>query len=159
MRSDGPGLSSSKEKIVGEIPVIARLSIGAEQLRIFLTDFRLIVAHIGKRGTATLATTSLLGRLADAFEELFKGGAETFKRRRAGSPIPEGILGADKDNFFIPYDDVVRVELDPSPSRLNIMILTKDEKLSFVTPMAFDSVFGLLRGRLGERVSATRLTR
>lgn len=150
-----PG-NESKEEIVGEVPVSGRLALGTERLKLYLTNQRLIFARLGKRGTGALATSSLLGKLGGALEDLLQGGKESFKKKRTPASSPQEILDADKDNFPLTYSDVVRIELDPLGGLVGIMVLTKDDKLEFVTPMDFEKLLSIFQGVLPGKVSVRR---
>lgn len=154
MSRPDPSVSAfSSEAILGQIPVRAQLKLGTERLRLFVTDHRLILAHVGKRGAAALATTSLLGRLSGALEDLLKGGRESLKKRKIEASSPQEILEADKDNFPIGYNDIVRLELHPANDLVRITIFTKEEKLEFVTLTDFEKLLGLFTGVIRGKVS------
>lgn len=146
-----------EEKIIGEVEVSSRLAIGAVRMRLYLTDQRLIFAHIGKRGPGALATSSLLGKFGGALEDLLLGGRESLRKRKTSSPRPQEILDADKDNFPIGYDDIVRVELHPATDLVRIIILTKIEKLKFSTLMDSEKLFRLFTRVLQQKVSVERV--
>lgn len=146
----------SSEAILGQIPVRTQLKLGTERLRLFVTDHRLILAHVGKRGATALATTSLLGRLSGALEDLLKGGQESLKKRKIEASSPQEILDADKDNFYLAYSEIVEVALDELPGAVSIQILAKNDKLQFVTSMNFESVLAILRENFGDRLTIRR---
>lgn len=138
------------EDIVGEIPVTMRLSVGSERLSLFLTNSRIIVARVGKRAVGSQASFPLFAVLSAPFESLFKWRRESSKKKAAASLSPEGILAADKENFPIPYDQVVSLEVEKTIYTTKILLLTTQDKMSFTTPLAFEKVIGLLRGRVGD---------
>ncbi len=142
----------TEEEIIGEIPVLARLSIGSEKLRLFATTSRMIVAHVGKRGVGVLATTSFFGRLSGAMEDLFKSGREFKGNKELGNLEPEGILAANKDNFFITYSEVVSVEVAETSGLTRVTVLTREDKFKFSTVWSADKVVRLLRKPLGGKV-------
>ncbi len=107
-------MAQSSEAVLGKIPVIARLALGAEHLSLSLTSSRIVVAHVGKRGAGAVATISFFGRLSEALEDLFKRGRESVRQRRTEALSPEGILAAGKDNFSIGYDEIRSCPLDMS---------------------------------------------
>ncbi len=154
----GPDKAAAAEAILSEIKVVARLRLGSERLKLFLTTDRIIVAHLGKRGTAALATIGLFGRLSGAIEDLFKSGRESMGKRKLASLTPEEILEQDRDNFAIPYDDIVRVEVDEMLSSTALTILTKSEKLEFFTKLGSDDVARSFRELLGTKLSTGTLT-
>jgi len=143
------------EPIIGEIPVYTQLALGTEHLRLFLTNKRLIIARVGKRGAGALAGLSLLGKFSAGLEGLF--GRKTLpKSKGLQGPQPETILGADKDNFYIAYEDIVRVEVEESSSRVGFLVLTTNDKLNFQTSIGMERVFELLNSALGAKVTARR---
>jgi len=146
------------EAILKEISVVARLRLGTERLKLFLTNDRIIVAHLGKRGTVALATTSFFGRLSGAIEDLFKGSKESLGKRKLASLTPREILGNDKDNFAIAYDDIVRVDVDEMPSSTGVTILTKGEKFEFFTRLGQADVVGFFSESLGTKVTTKGFT-
>src|SRR5207244_13494246 len=103
------------EIIVGEIPVVARLALGVERLILFVTDARVIVAHVGKRGAGALATSALFGRLSGGVEDVVKSGGESLSKRALHSITPEKILAADRDNLHLVLDEMVSVILVEQP--------------------------------------------
>ncbi len=149
---------SSPEVVLGEVPVVARLALGAERLSLFLTGTRIIVAHVGKRGAGALATISLLGRLSEALEDLFKTGRESVRKRKSHTLSPESILAADKDNFPLRYDEIVSVELTERFHGAEMTIVTRDDKLRFSTSLDFEKVVNLLGERLGSKLVSKRLS-
>jgi hypothetical protein len=151
-------LSEPAERVEGVIPVSARLALGLERLNLYITSQRIIVAHIGKRGAGAVAGTTFFGRLSGGFEDLFKSGKESLSRRRLESSSPLEILSADKDNFPILYEDVVRVDVDEAPRVVRFTILSKDEKLEFLTLMGFESVLRLLSERLRGKLVARKFS-
>lgn len=155
-RPDQSGSSFPSEAILAEIPVRTQLALGTERLRLFLTNHRLILAHMGKRGAGALATTSLFGRLSGALEDLFKGGQESLRKRNIGGLSPQEILNADKDNFFLGYNEIVEVGLADLPGRVGIQILTENDKLQLFTLMSFESAFAILHESLGDKVVVRR---
>ncbi len=74
------------------IPVVAQLALGIEELILFVTDARIVVAHVGKRGAGALATSALFGRLSGGFEDFVKSGVESRAKRALPSLTPEKIL-------------------------------------------------------------------
>ena len=150
-------MTNSSEAILGEIPVIARLALGAEHLSLFLTSTRIVVAHVGKRGAGAVATLSFFGRLSEALEDLFKRGGESVRQRRTNTLSPEGILAADKDNFSVGYDEIVAVDVIEGFRTTGITIVTRDDKLHFSTRRDFESVVSLLGQNLGPKLVSRRL--
>ncbi len=153
----GEAMSDSSEAVLGEIPVIARLSLGVEHLSLFLTSSRIVVAHVGKRGAGALATFSFFGRLSEGLEDLFKRGKESVRQRRTDTLSPEGILSADKDNFSLGYDEIVSVDVIQGFRTTGITIVTRDDKLNFSTRGNFETVVGLFEQTLGPKLVSRRL--
>jgi len=149
-------LSGSDETVRSEIPVVSRLAMGSERLRLFLTDKRIIVAHVGKRGTAAVATVSLFGRLSSVIEDLFKRGKESMTQR-TDQMRPVDILATDKDNFSIGYDEVVTVRLVEAPYLTLITMVTTQDKLEFSTFLRLDKVSQAFEERLSNKLEVDRL--
>ncbi len=137
----------------------AKLALGSEQLKLYITNRRLIVARKGKRGAGALAGSSLLGRFSEALEELFRGGRESLHRRRVGKVSPETILAAHKDNFDISYEDIIKVELSQSPDESRMTILTKDDKFVFQISGGLGRVQNVLEKTLGSKTVILATTR
>ena len=138
-----------EDAILGEVPVVARLGIGSESLKLFLTGHRLVVAHLRKTGLGALAAMPLLGKLAMG---LVRSGESAGKSKVHQNP--EAILAQNKDNFPLNYNDIVRVELDELVRSTKITVLTKSDKLEFFATMDFESLAKLFAMVLGERVLA-----
>ncbi len=142
------------EALLGEIPVSTRLALGSERLRLIFTSTRIVVDHVGKRGTGAMAGFSIFGAISSALEDLFKTGRETAVRRSVRKMSPAQILKAHPDNFAINYGEVVQVTLVRTPRlSTNITILTGDEKLELSTNAKFDTVRGLFTDQLGDRTT------
>jgi len=146
-------MSDSAEAVLADVPVTASLALSSERLRMFFTQKRIILAHIGKRGVASPALASFFGRLSGALEDLFKSGKESVAKRGLKGASPDQILALDKDNFSINYDDVVTVEVSGFGTLYRIVMVTKDEKLRFTT-RASPEFLKLLTQYLGEKVKA-----
>lgn len=151
--SEGPSATAS-ETVLGGIAATARLDFGSERVRLLATNLRLIVAHLGKRGTGALAGSPVLGKLSGGVEELFMGGLESRKKKTIETLSPAALL-ADKYNFDISYRDIVQVELENLERIVNVMVLTKNQKFQFVTLANYESVISLFRP-LADRVKIRR---
>jgi hypothetical protein len=139
-------LPDDVEVVYGDFRVAARLKMGLEYLRVFVTDRRIIVAHIGKRGAGSQAAASIFGRLSAAIEDFFQSGKESVsKRGLQEEPTPERILAQDKDNFFVNYTDIVEVTFDRRFENPKLTVLTKDDKFLFIVPRDSDQTLGLLQ--------------
>src|SRR3989442_13960269 len=108
-------MTDSVEEVVGEFSVLAKLSLGSQRLRLFVTTRRILVAHVGKRGAGGVITTSLLGRLGDGLEDLLKRGRVKAGRKKLDCNDPNGILSANSYNFAIAYEGIVKIQLRESP--------------------------------------------
>jgi hypothetical protein len=148
-------LSDLSEAVLGEIPVSAKLALGSERLRLFVTSTRIIVARVGKRGAGAVATTSLFGRLSGALEDFFKSGRESLGARGMEGLTPDEILASNKDNFYIRVGDVVSVNVVKMGSRSWLTLVTVSEKLEFLTSQEFLKVVELLETILGGKVSSS----
>jgi hypothetical protein len=149
-------VAPASEVLLGELSVVARLTMGVERLRVVVTSSRIIVAHLGKRGVGTDSAAGFLGGLRDGLEDLFRSGRESLSGRSSKTLTPDQLLAVDKDNFEISYDEIVRVTLIEKAFTSQLTILTGREKLKFFTSTKFDSVMKLLEGPLGGRLVATR---
>jgi hypothetical protein len=150
-------MSSESENVVGEIPVVAHLALGIEQLILFVTDARIIIAHVGKRGAGALATSALFGRLSGGFEDAIKSGSESRGKRVLHGVTPKKILAANKDNFHLGYEEIVSVRLVETPFIGEMTVLTRDNKFDFQTHHAVDSIVGMLQIPLGSKLTVERL--
>ena len=75
-------------------------------------------------------------------------------RKGVSDMSPQEILEANKDNFDVSYDNVVRVELDESSNLVGVTLLTKDDKFEFLTNRDYAAVSKLLRDTLGDKVES-----
>jgi hypothetical protein len=149
-------MSGESESVVGEIPVVARLALGVERLSLFVTDTRMIVAHLGKRGAGAYATSALFGRLSGGFEDVVKSGRESWSKRGLQTISPEKILAAHKDNFQLRFGEIVSVRLVETRSARQMSVLTRDSKFEFQTDHPIDSIVGLLQIPLGSKLAVER---
>ncbi len=149
-------MGEPSEAILGEIPIFMRLSMGAERLSLFITSSRIIVAHVGKRGTGAAATASILGKMGEGLEDLFRGGRESVHRKRVTMSSPESILASDRDNFSIGYDEVVSVDVVQGFRSTGIILVTRDDKLQFSTGRDFDTVVSLLAQKRRSNVTSKK---
>jgi len=150
-------MGESAEIVIGEVPVIMRLNVGSERLSLLFTNHRMIVARIGKRGAGSTASLPLWAMLSGGIEGLFKWRKEKAKKKTATVLTPERILASDKENFPVPYDYIVSVELTTTETgRTGIMMLTRDDKFTFSTGLSSDKVSDLFREKIGTRLSIKR---
>ena len=150
-------MSDHNENVIGHIPVVAQLAIGIEQLALFVTDTRIIVAHMGKRGAGALATSALFGRLSGGVEDLLKSGTESRAKRALPNLTPERILSANKDNFHMRFTEIVDVRVVESHFNTELTVLTQSDKFDFRTSLPIDGIVGLLETSLGPKLSVQRL--
>ena len=150
-------MSGESEKIHGVIPVITHLQIGIEQLVLFITDNRILVAHLGKRGAGAYASSALFGRLSGGFEDVVKSGIESRAKRELPSLNPQRILSANKDNFHLGYQEIVSVRIVETPFSNEMTMLTVDDKFDFRTNHPIDGIVDLLGAPLGQKLSVERL--
>jgi hypothetical protein len=148
-------MAGQGEQVLGEIPVVARLTVGSERLTLYFTTTRIIVAHLGKRGVGSPAMGNFFGWISGAVEDVFRGGKETVTKRGLKLATPEGILAANKDNFSIKYEEVVSVDVNLGEPLPKFTILTIDEKLVFTTRARRQVLVDLLRKVLDLKVTVT----
>ncbi len=151
------GLSDATEELLGELSVSTRLRLGSEHLRLLFTSNRLVVDHVGKRGAGAVAGSGILGKLSGAFEDLFRSGNESARRRGIVKMSPGQVLRAHRDNFAILYSEVVNVIVEQTVGLNSLTILTGDDKFEFLTRTRFDSVVEIVSKTLGDRVTVRRL--
>jgi hypothetical protein len=132
------------EVLVGELPVTARLHIGSEHLRLFVTNKRLLLAHLGKRGAGGIAGSTLLGNLSRGFEDLLNMGRDSRSAKTLEKMTPETILAAHKQNFALRFEEIVSVDLSENWPITVMTVLTGDDKFEFLTRSKFDHVARLL---------------
>ena len=150
-------MSGESESVVGEIPVVARLTLGVERLTLFITGTRIIVAHLGKRGAGAFATSALFGRLSGGFEAVVKSGRESWGKRGLQTLSPEKILAANKDNFHLRFVEIVSVRLVETRSAREMTVLTQDSKFEFQTDHPFDTIVEMLQTPLGSKLTVEKL--
>jgi hypothetical protein len=125
-------------------------------LRLFFTDSRILVVHVGKRGAGALAGISFFGLLSGAVEDLFKRGKESVSLRGLETLSPDEILSMDRDNFDVKYADVISAELVEEEFQTVVRLLTGEEKLEFRTGLKFDDLASLMREFLADRLNVRR---
>ncbi len=140
----------------GSPSYFARLAMGSERLNLYVTRSGLVVAHVGKRGAGAMAGMSFFGKLSGAVEDLLKGGKEAIEKRERNKSNPREILRANKDNFLLTSNDIVKVELDTFRSPVRLVLVTQSEKFQLSTPMAAKPLESLLRQTLNDKVSLAR---
>jgi hypothetical protein len=143
------------ETILGEFSATTKLELGSETLRLIFTSLRILVDHVGKRGTGAVAGSGIFGMLSSGLENLFKSSRESIRKKSLGDlDDPGKILQTHKDNFALTYAEIVNVTL----TRMHwqgskISILTRDDKYEFMTGTKFDTVIGLFRHSLADKLT------
>jgi hypothetical protein len=145
-------LPEETEVVHGDFRVATRLTMGLEYLRLFFTDRRIIVAHLGKRGAGSQVTVSFFGRLSAAVEDLFKGGRESMGKNKLRESIPDEVLAQDKDNFFVNYADIVEVSYDQRLVHPKMIVLTRDDKYQFIVPGESENLLEMLQRLLQRKL-------
>jgi len=144
------------EHVLGSIQVSAEIRAGSETLKIFFTESRLIIAHIGRRGMTDMAGLTLFGKLGARFDGLVRSPKESSRKRKMeegeAELKPEDILHLHKDNFSVSYTEIVQVNLERTPYSVEIMMLTGDDKYRFSTRENSGKVLQLFRDQLPTRV-------
>jgi hypothetical protein len=146
-------MSVQDEVILGEIPAVARLTVGSERLTLYFTNKRIILAHLSKRGVGAPAMGSFFGWISGAVEDLFRGGKESVSKRSLKVSTPDEIVAADKDNFFIRYEEVINVNVELADPLDGFTILTRNEKLVLTTRARRQVLLDLLRKVLDSKVT------
>ena len=150
---DSGQMEDSSERVVGDLPVVAHLTMGYEKLTLFFTDRRIVVSRRGKVGAGSIPITFIFGSFGSALSGLFGGGTRKALKKKARYPLPSRILASDKDNFSIVFDEVVRADLTRTPSTCNILILSRDDKFDFTCRSRFDHIRSLLETALGSKLT------
>jgi hypothetical protein len=145
-------LGASSEQVVGDLFVVAPLSLGYEMLRLFFTDRRIIVSRSGKVGAASIPSTFMFGSIGGALSGLFGGRKHGASKRRSEYPTPEKLLSRDRDNFFILFDEVVGVDLTQTPRQNRISISSRNDKFDFTCGSRFEQIQTLFSKSLGGKV-------
>ncbi len=144
-------MEDGSEQVVGDILVIAQLSMGYQRLRLYFTNRRIIASHLTKVGAGSVAPTFMFGSIGNAL-----GGLLGRKKGRAKStsqyPGPDRILAAHKSNFFIALDEIVSVNLTRGTYKNSIALLSKNDKYEFTSPARFDKIRLLFENALPDRV-------
>ena len=100
--------------------------------------------------------TSLFGRIGEAFEDLFRGGRESFGKKKIAEMSPAQVLRAHKDNFEIKYGEVVSVALQQTETQNKITILTEVDKFEFTCPLRFALIVERFKTKLGDRLTVQK---
>ena len=116
--------------MIGELTVLAGLEMGRERLRLYFTNLRILAAHMGKQG-GTAAATTFLGALGPLIETLLRRSRTGAKGSR---PSPEQILRWHRDNFQVPYIEIVSFSLEIGELKTTITMVTTNDKLRFDLP-------------------------
>jgi hypothetical protein len=145
-------LEDSRERVIGDLPVAARLEMGFERLTLYFTDRRIIVGRGGKAGAGSVPTTFMFGSLGSAFSGLFGGGKRGAPKQKSGYPSPARILSMDKDNFSIRFEEVVSIDLTKTAMNSEIVILSRDDKFDFTSRSRYELVRSLFENSLGSKL-------
>jgi hypothetical protein len=145
---------TSSDQILGEIPAVAKLTSGFEHLTLFVTSSSLIVAHGGKRGGGVAVSANVLGKLGGALGDFLKSGKESVDKRRISNLRPREILAANKNNFSIGFDEIIKVTVNQGARLTGLTILTGNDKFEFTTRLGFDKVVELLGKVLGSKLTS-----
>jgi hypothetical protein len=142
-----------KEEIVGRIEATkkAMMDFPAE---LFFTSHRVAVAVLLSGG----------GMFGSAFSDTFSGGFTRFsdlakkKREEYEKLSVDDILAADKKNYAIPYEEILKVEMKKPGtfSGIKMKISTGTKKHEFVfkkKKVLFDELVNLVRPLVGEKLS------
>lgn len=143
------------EHILGSIQVKADIRAGSEYLRIFFSEKRMIMAYVGKRGMGNLSAVAFFGDVGSKLEALIRGPGESRRKKKMSAEhelSPKELLGIDKNNFSINYDEVVQVNLERTPYSVDITLLTRDDKYHFSTREQSEKVLKLFQDPLSGRV-------
>jgi hypothetical protein len=144
-------LEKSDEKVLGEIIVTVKLPMGFERVRLYFTDRRIILGHLGKIGAGSIAPTFMFGSIGSALGGLF-GRKGAGRKTRSGHPSPEKILASRPDNFSILFDEIISVHLTRESYKISIAILSKNDKFEFTSPSRFELVRSLFENALRDKV-------
>ena len=150
-------MSGQSENVIGHIPVVARLAIGIERLVLFVTEARIIVAHLGKRGAGAYMSSAVFGLMSGGVEDVVKSGKEFRSKRALPNLTPQRILSTNKDNFTLGYGEIVSLRVVETLYSVEMSLLTRDDKFDFKTSLSVDRIIELLRTPLGSRLSVERL--
>lgn len=150
-------MSGQSENVIGHIPVVARLAIGIERLVLFVTEARIIVAHLGKRGAGAYMSSAVFGLMSGGVEDVVKSGKEFRSKRALPNLTPQRILSANKENFQMGYGEIVSLRVVETLYSVEMSLLTRDDKFDFKTSLSVDRIIELLRTPLGSRLSVERL--
>lgn len=125
--------------------------MGVERLTLFFTDRRIIVSRGSKAGAGAVPATFLFGDIGSAVGGLF-GRKKTRGPAKSRYASPAKILASDKNNFSIPFDEVVSVDLTRTPTINNIVILSRDDKYDLTCRSRYELIRSLLETSLGAKL-------
>ena len=98
----------------------------------------------------------LFGGLGSGVDSVLRGGKEAISLRNLDSMGPEKILAHDKENFAIPYGDVVQLEVIEDPHFTGLILVTVDNKFEFFADKKIDQVLELLQPKLSSKIRIIR---
>jgi len=145
-------LEKSDERVLGDIPVTARLPMGFERMRLYFTDRRIIVGHLGKVGAGSVAPTFLLGSIGSALGGLFGRGKRPQSGSKSEFPSPGRILNSHRDNFSIAFEEIISVDITRGPYKNTISILTKNDKFDLTSPSRIEVLKSLFENAVTNKV-------
>ena len=127
--------------------------MGFERLTLFFTDRRIIVSRRGKAGASSVPATFMFGSIGSALGGLFGRGKHAPSEQGSLYPSPARILSSHRDNFFIPFENIVHVDLTKTSVNSSIMILSRDDKFDFTCRSKYDLIRTLLESSLGAKLT------
>lgn len=145
-------MEEADERVLGEIAVSVKLSMGFERLRLYFTSQRIIVGHLSKVGAGSVAPTFLLGSIGSALGDLFGRRKGPRALRRSEFPSPGKILASHPDNFSISYGEIISVDITHGSEKNSIAILSNNDKFDFTSRSRFELVRSLFENSLREKV-------
>lgn len=145
-------LEKSDEQVLGEVGVTVSLPMGFERLRLYFTDRRIIVGHLGKVGAGSVAPTFLLGLIGSALGGLFGKRKAVSGKSNSEYPSPARILASHRDNFSIFFEEIISVDLTRGPYKNSISILSKNDKFDLTSPSRIELLRSLFESVLKDKV-------
>jgi hypothetical protein len=75
-------------------------------------------------------------------------------KRRISNLGPREILAANKNNFSVGFDEIIKVTVNQGARLTGLTILTRNDKFEFTTRLGFDKVIELLEKVLGSKLTS-----
>ena len=145
-------MERADERVLGEIAVSVKLSMGFERLRLYFTNQRIIVGHLSKVGAGSVAPTFLFGSIGSALGDVFGRRKDPRAKARSDYPTPGRILASHPDNFSISFGEIIGVDIIHGSEKTSIAILSTNDKFDFTSRSRFELVRSLFENALGEKV-------